>query len=45
MLEQAFFQLVDYSKNFLIFDEEFFIIFCDDRDDVINHDDAKISIV
>ena len=45
MLEQTFFQLVDNSKSFLISDKEFFVIFCDDCDDIVNHDDAKISIV
>ena len=45
MLEQTFFQLVDNLKSFLILDEELFIFFCDDCDDVVDHDDAKILIV
>ena len=45
MLEQAFFQLVDNSESFLILDEELFVIFCDDCDDIVDHDDIKISIV
>ena len=39
MFEQTLFQLVDRQKKFVIFDEEFFIIFYDDRNDFINHDD------
>ena len=45
MLEQAFFQLVDNSENFLIFNEKLFVILCDDCDDVVDYDDAKISII
>ena len=40
MFEQAFFQFVDRSKNFLVFDEKFFVIFNDDCDDVVNHNDT-----
>ena len=45
MLEQAFFRLVDNSENLLIFDERCFIYFCDDRNNIVNHNDAKISVV
>ena len=45
MFEQTFFQFVDNSKSFLIFNEEFFVIFCDDCNNVVNHDNAKILIV
>ena len=45
MLKQAFFQFINNSKNFLIFDEKLFVIFCDDCDDIVDHNDAKISIV
>ena len=45
MLEQTFFQLVDNLKKFLILDKEFFIIFCDDYNDIVDHNNAKISIV
>ena len=45
MLEQAFFQLVDNSENFLIFNEKLFVIFCDDCNNVIDHDNAKILII
>ena len=45
MLEQAFFQLVNNSENFLIFNKELFVILCDDCNNIVDHDDAKISIV
>ena len=40
MFEQALFQFVNYLKSFLIFDKKLFIIFNDDRDNIINRDDT-----
>ena len=45
ILEQAFFQLINSSESFLIFDEKLFVIFCDDCNDVVDHNNAKISII